>query len=264
MKNKLSLFLFWTFCLYKYIESKIVLLSYATDHFNISKIRFEIEAKSFYNFDKIRIFDPTDLPKNFTTRYQDILRRRRGAGYWIWRIYFINNELKNLKNGDILLFVDIGCSFKKKYLNKFHYLINLLKQSEKSIIGFHLGYPEKKHTKTEIFDYFNISETNPIRNTKQLQGGILFLKKSKQSQNYVNLYMKAISDEPELNTARLWKTQDAIFKENRHDQSLHSVICKLLDIAIIIPDFTNSRKTPIMATRLGDRKILKILEQYNE
>lgn len=239
--------------------SKIVLLSYATDDdFNMSKIRFELEAKSFYDFDKIKIYRPEDLSKSFTTQYKNIFQLKRGAGYWIWRIHIIENELKLLQNDDILLFVDIGCSFKKKYLPKFIELVNLLKASSKSILGFELPFPERVYTKAEIFDYFNISKIDPIRNSSQLQAGILFLKKSEQTRQYVNLYLKALSDVPDLITDHLWKKQDPIFRENRHDQSLHSIICKLLNVSILIPNFTHNQ-TPIIATRLRDKKILEIL-----
>lgn len=245
--------------------AKIVLISYATDReFRLSKVRFELQAKNFFNFDKIKIYGPDDLPKDFAMKYESILARKRGAGYWIWRIKLIEDELKQLNYGDILLFVDVGCIFKKKYLSKFHELINTLKKSEKSILAFELSYPEKKHTKVEIFDFFNISKSSWIRESKQLQATVLFLKKTENLNKYVYTYLKAISEEPELITDKLWKEQESIFKENRHDQSLHSVICKLTNISIIIPDFLNHRKTPIMATRLRDVKMLKIIDQHFE
>jgi hypothetical protein len=222
------------------------------------------DIKKFYNFDKIKIYGPNDLSKEFLNEYKVILSRRRGAGYWIWRIKIIEKELKNLDYDDILLFIDVGCSFKKKYLNIFLDLIQQLKSSDKSIIGFKLGYPEKKHTKVELFEYFNVSESSWIRNSKQLQGGILFMKKTEKLNEYVNLYIRAIKKEPELITDFLWKKQDKIFKEHRHDQSLHSVICKITNISLDMPDFTNSRKTPIMATRLGDRRMHEIMEEYFE
>jgi hypothetical protein len=90
------------------------------------------------------------------------------------------------------------------------------------------------------------------------------MKKTEKLNEYVNLYLRAIKEEPELITDLLWKNQDKIFIENRHDQSLHSVICKLTNISLNLPNFSNSRKTPIMATRLQDRKIHQIIEQYFE
>jgi hypothetical protein len=109
MKIVFSCFLF----IYQVI-AKVFLISYATDRvYRMSKIRFELEAKKFYNFDKIKIYGPNDLSKEFLNEYKDILSRRREAGYWIWRIKIIEKELKNLDYDDILLFIDVGCSFKK-------------------------------------------------------------------------------------------------------------------------------------------------------
>lgn len=258
-------FFFFCFIFFYHALAKVVLISYSTDRiFRMSKIRFELEAKMFYNFYKIKIYGPKDLSKEFTNKYKDILNRRRGAGYWIWRINIIERELKNLDYDDILLFVDVGCIFKKKYLNVFRDLIKTLKCSDKSIIGFKLGYPEKKHTKVEVFEYFNISKSSWIRESKQYQAGILFMKKTDKLNEYVNLYKKAIKDKPELITDFLWKKQDKIFKDHRHDQSLHSVISKLTNITLDMPNFTLSRQTPIMATRLRDRLMHKIIEKYFE
>ena len=38
-----------------------------------------------------------------------ITNNKRGYGYWIWKPYLIKKTMDNMKDGDILLYLDCGC-----------------------------------------------------------------------------------------------------------------------------------------------------------
>ena len=43
--------------------------------------------------------------------FEDIINKRknRGYGYWFWKPLFLKKILNEIKNGDIVHYIDIGC-----------------------------------------------------------------------------------------------------------------------------------------------------------
>ncbi len=52
-----------------------------------------------------RVFDSDP---RFADRNKNILQRKRGAGYWLWKPYIIYQELYGARNGDIIIYSDAG------------------------------------------------------------------------------------------------------------------------------------------------------------
>jgi hypothetical protein len=50
-----------------------------------------------------RVFDSDP---RFADRNKNILQRKRGAGYWLWKPYIIYRELYAARDGDIIIYAD--------------------------------------------------------------------------------------------------------------------------------------------------------------
>jgi len=68
------------------------------------------EMKNFYTFDKILTYTDLELQKtDYYIQHKDFIKsNRRGNGYWIWKPYYVYNELQKLNDDDILLYLDCG------------------------------------------------------------------------------------------------------------------------------------------------------------
>ena len=62
-------------------------------------------------FTDIHVFSTKDIDSNFYNEHIEILTQQRGAGYWLWKPYFINKVLTNVNDGDIVFYVDAGNIF---------------------------------------------------------------------------------------------------------------------------------------------------------
>lgn len=62
-------------------------------------------------FDKVHIFSPNDIDEEFFKKNEIILNQKRGAGFWLWKPYFIYKVLENVKVDDIVFYVDAGNIF---------------------------------------------------------------------------------------------------------------------------------------------------------
>ena len=202
-------------------------ITYGNEKFTESKRRICKEAEECGWFDSITIYEPKDLEKEFQNKYKDVLKLPRGGGYWIWRPYILLKKLNEMNENDYLIYVDAGCTINKKGQQRFYEYLKLLDDSDEGIISFQMPHKEKYYTTKEIFNYFNVLHNPNITNTSQIIGGVLLMKKNNKLMEKIHLFYQVIENNKLLFTDFYNKNQEPYFIDNRHDQSIFSVIRKL-------------------------------------
>ena len=235
----------------------IHLITYGDEVFKNSKKRLFNEARRTGWFDTLTVYGPSNIDDRFKEKFKDILKNKKGGGFWIWKPYFIKKRLSEINENDILIYMDAGCSINPKGVERFKEYIDMLNKSEESIISFQMSHhPEKKWTTKEIFDNFSVGYNSRIANSGQIIATVIPLKKNKDSQSLINRWLNILSNNPKLFTDYYNENQEEYFKENRHDQSVFSLIRKKND-TILIEDETffldyntiEALKSPFWATR---------------
>lgn len=204
----------------------IHLITYADKNFEKARHRICKEAENTGWFDSVKGYTPNNLSNDFKNRYEDILKMKRGGGYWIWKYDIINQRLNEINDNDVLIYLDAGCTINKKGKNRFYKYINMLTDKQ-PIISFQMLHLEYKYTTKEIFEYFNISNDTNITNTGQILNTCLIMKKNNKLLDLINMWGKALDDNPLLFTDYYNKNQNPEFIDNRHEQSIFSVIRKM-------------------------------------
>ena len=225
-----------------------------------------MKLRVFTLFKSIQGFGPENLPQQFIHQFKNILSVPRGAGYWIWRPFLLYSKLNELKENEFIVYLDAGCKLNKQGLDKFYEYIKLLNDSEYGVLSFQMSgnhgpgglEREKYWTTSQIFKYFNIDTQSDIANSGQYLGGVLILKKNKHLMKLMDLYIKALVDHPLMFTDFYNHTQQhPEFRDNRHDQSIFSLIRKIHGSVVIDGDESwmvpfgqgESLKYPFWATR---------------
>tara|TARA_B100001094_G_scaffold332433_1_gene404446 strand:+ start:2369 stop:3085 length:717 start_codon:yes stop_codon:yes gene_type:complete len=234
----------------------IHLITYSDHIFYKAKIRLNKEAISTNWFDTITLYGPEDLDDNFKNKFKNILNQKRGGGYWIWKSYIIKKKLEEMNDNDILIYLDAGCTINTNGIKRFNEYIELLNNSDKGIISFQMNHIEKKYTTKEIFKYFNISLDSDIANNGQFLGGIRIMKKNNNLINLINKEYDTLYQNSLLFTDYYNNNQESDFIDNRHEQSIFSIIRKIYG-SIILTDETwfqpfgnkESLNYPFWATR---------------
>lgn len=217
--------------------NKIHMISYGNDKFINSKERIFKEAIDSKFFFSVEVFGPQNLEKEFKYKFNSILGLKKGGGYWLWKLNIIENKLKKINDEDYLIYIDSGCTINNKGIERLNDYINLLKNSNLGIISFQLTHLEKIWTIKEIFNYFKINNELNILNSGQYMATILIMKKNKHLLNILDSWSKLINHDSLLITDHYNNNQESYFKDNRHDQSILSIIRKI-EGSIILKDET--------------------------
>lgn len=235
------------------MNRKIYFISYGDDKFKQSKIRIEREAVDFGLFDNVKIFGYDNIDDKFKDDFKDILSCKRGGGYWIWKPYFIKKVLNEINDNDILIYVDCGSVINKKGIERFKKYIEIVDNHESGLLTF-------KHTSSKqlcrgwinekVFEYFDIkSDNTQIRNSLMLYAGVQVIRKNKNSKKCINLLFNALYDDKHLFTDKYKNYKKTkYFKDNRHDQSLFTLICYIHGTVSLSDEITCKRVIDINKT----------------
>ena len=220
--------------------SKTHLISYSEDRifsFTESRKRIQKEAEDFGEFDSITLYNENDLDDSVKEVTKPALEQPRGAGYWIWKPFIIQKKLKEIDEGDFLIYVDIGITLNKHAKKNFHDLLSLAQSSDHGTVCFHTGHKEKTFCVKEIFEHLECSDNETLKDTFQFIAGILIFHKNKNLINLIDEWCDIAYNNPMLFTDELADgNQDFEFEENRHDQAVFSVLRKTKNVEPIIPD----------------------------
>lgn len=214
-------------------------ITYATPDFMSFAEENVKTALSVGGFDTAKIYTPDDIDDLFKSKNNFLLSHKRLGGYAVWKPYIILKRLLEIDEDDILCYND------SKYL----WLKNV-RQFEKDIlsdknIGIYLNKPnsgthiEKKWSKYDAFCLMvpKGNVINNFKNSNQAWSGFILLRKKFNPIRFIGEWL-TYNQDPRIasDLPSLFGKNDDIFTENRHDQTILSLLAKKWGIPMHIID----------------------------
>jgi hypothetical protein len=207
-------------------------ITFATpDHMNFAKANLQTALETG-RFDTAKIYTMDDIDDNYKKRNSHFFKIKRLAGYAVWKPYIILKRLLELEEGDVLCYNDS----KYLWLKNVRVLENdILKDKE---IGVYHNKPnsgthiEKQWTKNDAFILMNIPNSNTefgnfVRNSNQVWSGFIMLRISFETIRFIGEWLTYNQDyRISSDSATIFGKNDSSFTENRHDQTILSLLCK--------------------------------------
>lgn len=179
----------------------------------------------------------TDLNKqwDFVKKYKDITKETRGFGFWQWKPLIILDAMNQVKDGDIVAYIDSGNTI----INNLDSIFTLC--DEREIILFdnrdgnyqHTTHKNINWTKRDCFVLMECDEEK-YYNAPQIDASYQFYKKTDRVMSFLNEYNSycsnenIISDLPNITKANLPE-----FIDHRHDQSILSLMAVKYNIPLL-------------------------------
>jgi len=144
-----------------------------------------------------------------------IENNKRGYGYWLWKSYLILKTIENLKDGDILLYLDCGCEIDVRKKQKLIEYIGYL--DEHNILGTN-GGSVRQYCKMDLI--LKLDMMKYINNAELTQACVLLILINDKTRALIKEWYELcceysnIDDTPSIN-----KNHES-FIEHRHDQSV--------------------------------------------
>ena len=245
---------------------KITLITFSQGKkYELSKRHVTQLAKNSNFFNNIINYSYKDLDKEFLNQYSYVMSFPRSAGHSIWKVHLINKTLNASSKDDIVIYMDVGSTLNPSGSQRFWEYIEIINSSEYGNLMFEnpSEYIERAWTTKRLFDYFDINTDSEFANTPQLMGGHLLFKNNEHTKNYIKLFMDCLEYDQKLITDYYNSENNHHgFIENRHDQSIWSLLTKTFGGNIIKNecDFKYREeeqvKYPFLATRHNNQNFL--------
>lgn len=233
--------------------SKFYLCSFADSNMCISAFRFKNQAKKLrYSmgggiFDDIFIYNEDSLPLwfkkifngkmygneelNIDEKYKNWYSKGqiRGFGYWCWKPCVILETLKQIDDGDFLLYLDIGFEFCNGYDDIIKDMLVQVDKNDIMSIKIKNDYLNAKNwNKMDFLNYFGLDKDEEFLNSPQLQAGFICMKKSKKTIDIIKQWMDFFINHFDLVDDTPSKLPNlSTFIEHRHDQSVLTALMYL-------------------------------------
>jgi len=215
------------------------LVSFADPRLIEPRNRLRKQALAFgFRPDHVLIMDDGDLDPIFLRRMgKYMIPGTKGYGFYCWKPQICQQALGKISDGDILLYLDVGCHLNSRGKARFYEY--LLIAREHSFCGFqsrslvstrdpdprHHVYLNRQFTKGDVFDYFGVRERKDITDAGQMAAAVIFFKKCAESMDFVQSWKDVycnnftLMDDSPSHSPNL----DGFIK-NRHDQSTYSIL----------------------------------------
>lgn len=245
--------------------SKVVFITFANKDLSKTLHRIKSQLMQCDLIDEFHFFTEKDLPSIFFRRCSPYLYRR-GFGYWAWKYILAKETFDKMSIGDILIYADAGCDYNGEASSRLANYISICKGNESGIVTFEDEHYEREYTKGDIFNSLIVQEDREhIANSKQIWAGLWLIRKCETSINFVNtLHDISLNQFNLLTDKRSLTPNCSCFIENRHDQSVFSVLAKQVG-AYVFPKEEIVRKNwsniPFVPTRHKEKAIAARLKR---
>ena len=200
----------------------IVAINFSDDKYKSTQRLNSKTAKKF-GANKIIEYSPNEIDDFFLKKNKEIFNIKKGYGLWIWKPYFIDKTLDTLNDGDYVIYTDSGSA----YVNNINYLIDIMKRDNTDIMCFCIDQLERQWTKRDAFIVLNADKEEYVE-SNQICGTYIIVRKTDYAVGIIKKYLKYVQDKRIISDEKSvlgYPDYDG-FIENRHDQSIWSLICK--------------------------------------
>lgn len=161
--------------------------------------------------------NPDTISNEFRHANRGIMTQRRGAGYWLWKPYLIDQAVDHpsTNDGDYIVYSDAGVL----WIDKIEHLINAMDQD---IFLFSNGHKHVHWCKADVMHGINGGIV--ANDIEQVQASVIIVKVTPFSRRFIREWLLwcqmpgFIDDSPSMHT------NHPEFAEHRHDQAILSCL----------------------------------------
>lgn len=220
----------------------IHLVSFADSRLKVAAGRFRKQAQRFGQFSTVKVYSEHSLDEEFMGNYRDRVNLGvRGFGYWLWKPKIILDRLRELPEGDILFYADVGFHLNFRGKDRFQEWICLLSSSREPLLLFQAFPPIEPFAwdgralpelddvywcKRDLIDFLGMDD-DPALLQPTIGAGLIGIRNTLGARDFIARWFSIMAQNPNLvDDSPSVLPNYPSFRENRHDQAVLSLLAK--------------------------------------
>jgi hypothetical protein len=155
-------------------------------------------------------FMPSHIEAKFKEDHAGILNQERGAGYWLWKPYFILKALNDADPLDIIVYTDAGVEFVAD-------VNNLINEMDSDIMVFGNGWRHGDWCKGDVLLAMGAHD---YVDHDQCQASCVILRVTDYAKKFVGEWLRWGCNPNSIDDSPSFTANCEGFREHRHDQAI--------------------------------------------
>ncbi len=252
-----------------------IFIAYADSNLAFSLNRIGRQARRLGIFDEVVLYTPADLP-DYLLR-SPLMKAKKGGGYWSWKPVLIHETLLRHDEGDIVVYVDAGCTLNKS--TEWNLMFKLMQEYDTLCFHYDAEMPVwekfgntstriKYWTKQSALNFLdNYCQDSSYHEALKIWGGLIFAKGKNNS--FLKRWLDITLNHPEVITDPTEEElvhQPAGFAYHKHDQSVITALAHNDKTVLVLPEIseTNGETSFVWAERLRARNFRQYLAESSK
>lgn len=194
-----------------------IFTTFTSTGYEAARDRIVEEVKASGNFDAIQTYNEMELTPELLA--SPTFQIKKGLGHYSWKPDIIWQTLNNANDGDIVVYLDAGCSVNnsKEWKKYFGYL------KEYDVLAFRLHQRNFLWTRKSVFEHFSTIINSNWRENFQMGANALIVKKSAAGLSFVSQWRDYMINRLDLCgdvPVNELHSEDPRLIENRYDQTI--------------------------------------------
>ncbi len=209
------------------VRPRVYLASFASDHWvnALARLRAECKASGFIDVFHQYIYDDLQADPVFWRKNGEFIETNsRGRGYWIWKPHVILHSLSLMRDGEILVYADAGCSIKASGADRFKKYLEIARTTPDGIVAFNNEHPNYKWTK---MDTIKALGAEAVMDMDGVIGTAIIIRKCTTSVRIMQQWLWLCENYHLLDDSPSVAPNHPEFIEHRHDQSILSLLLRM-------------------------------------
>ena len=211
------------------------LLTYATASHAAAARRLTRSALKVGGFDEAVVYGPDAFDVAYRERNAHILSQPRGAGYWVYKPYVVLRYMHDVaKRDDVVCYMDSLYEFQQPFTKQ----VDQWLSASRVPVALTFNKPdepsfyEKSWSKTDAYTIMGVDES-VMRETLQAWCGFICFRNTFEAVQFVAAWLTYTQDARVVTDApSTLGTESRDFVENRHDQTVCSLLSKSYNITL--------------------------------
>lgn len=195
----------------------IKLITYADGRMSISANNCLRSGQDIGFADKVELYHPGSLSKEFIKKMSAVLAHERGAGFYCWKPYCIQQATNGMNDGDYLVWSDAGTT----WLEPISKLIECMGQD---IMFFTNGFKHFEWCKMDclinMIQAFGVTSFNQLDNRCQVQASHIIFKINADTRTFIDQWLWWSMQPGMIDNEESIVMNYPTFREHRWDQAI--------------------------------------------
>ena len=193
-------------------------VTYSASNMSISMAKCIDAAFEFGGVDSMRGYTREEIEKtSFYQSNKSILDAERGAGYWLWKPYVIQQQMNECEDGDVLMYIDAGCELITS-------VEHITRSMDDDIFFCSNGHRHVDWCKIDVIREIIRDEYEKglqfLTSFQQVQASLIFFKVNNTTRSFVNEWLLYCEIPGFIDDSPSKLPNHPEFAEHRYDQAI--------------------------------------------